>query len=150
LSSGYLLNTSMLSALAPGREALVPSTLRDWLQTRHTRLYLPAITIADVAQGIGRLRRAGGAERADRLDLWLDALLASCGDRILPLDAAVARVAGRMSDEATARGRHPSFAEVAIAAMAQQSGLLLLTCNLKHFEALGVECADPLMALPSG
>ena len=28
------------------------------------------------------------------------------------------------------------------------ASLLLLTCNLKHFEPLGVACADPLIALP--
>ena len=25
----------------------------------------------------------------------------------------------------------------------------LLTCNLKHFEPLGVDCADPLIKLPA-
>jgi hypothetical protein len=49
-----------------------------------------------------------------------------------------------------AQGRHPGFADVAIAALAQNAGLLLLTCNLKHFEPLGVACADPLVALPPG
>ena len=38
-------------------------------------LFLPAIAIAEMAQGIGKLRRAGGAERADCLDRWLDDLL---------------------------------------------------------------------------
>lgn len=102
-----------------------------------------------MAQGIGKLRRAGGAERADRLDRWLDGLLAAYGDRILPLDAQAARLAGQMSDEAQAQGRHPGFADVAIAAIAQHAGLLLLTHNLKHFQPLGVACADPLTTLPA-
>jgi predicted nucleic acid-binding protein len=54
-----------------------------------------------------------------------------------------------MSDAAIAKGRHPGFADVAIAALAQHAGLLLLTCNLKHFEPLGVACADPLITLPA-
>jgi hypothetical protein len=37
---------------------------------------------------------------------------------------------------------------IAIAEMAQNSGPLLLTCKLKHFQSLGVACADPLIALP--
>jgi predicted nucleic acid-binding protein len=45
--------------------------------------------------------------------------------------------------------RHPGFADVAIAALAQHAGLLLLTRNLKHFEPLGVACADPLISLPA-
>ena len=102
-----------------------------------------------MAQGIGKLRRAGGVERADRLDRWLDGLLDLYADRILPLDAQAARLAGQMSDAAIAQGRHPGFADVAIAALAQKAGLLLLTRNLKHFEPLGVACADPLIALPT-
>jgi predicted nucleic acid-binding protein len=145
---GYLLDTSVVSALAPGREAFVSTRLAEWLQAHNNELFLPAIAIAEMAQGIRKLRRAGGAERADRLDRWLDGLLVAYGDRILPLDAAVARLAGQLSDAAQAQGRHPGFADVAIAALAQNAGLLLLTCNLKHFEPLGVPCADPLVALP--
>lgn len=150
LIKGYLLDTSVVSQLAPGREAFVSTPVRDWLQAHHQTLYLPAVAIAEMAQGIGKLRRAGGAERADRLDRWLDGLLAAYADRILPLDAHAARLAGQISDAAIAQGRYPGFADVAIAALAQHAGLLLLTCNLKHFQPLGVACADPLVALPPG
>ena len=145
---GYLLDTSVVSVLAPGRESFVPTPLSEWLQAHHKQLYLPCIAIAEMAQGIGKLRRAGGAERADRLDRWLDGLLSIYADRILPLDAQAARLAGDISDAAMAQGRHPGFADVAIAALAKNAGLLLLTCNLKHFEPLGVACADPMVALP--
>ena len=149
MTKGYLLDTSVVSLLAPGHEALVASPLSAWLQAHHQALFLPAIAIAEMAQGIGTLRRAGGAERADRLDRWLDGLLASYTDRILPLDAQAARLAGQISDAAIAQGCHPGFADVAIAALAKNAGLLLLTCNLKHFQPLGVACADPLIELPS-
>jgi len=149
LYKGYLLDTSVVSVLAPGREAFVPQPLRDWLQAHHKQLYLPCIAVAEMAQGIAKLRRAGGAERADRLDRWLDGLLSAYADRILPLDAQASRLAGQMSDAAVAQGCHPGFADVAIAALAQNAGLLLLTCNLKHFQPLGVACADPLVTLPS-
>ena len=149
LINGYLLDTSVVSVLAPGREAFVLSPLAEWLQAHHKELFLPSIAVAEMAQGIGKLRRAGGTERADRLDRWLDGLIAAYADRILPLDAKAARLAGQMSDAAIAQGRHPGFADVAIAALAQNAGLLLLTCNLKHFQPLGVACADPLIALPA-
>lgn len=145
---GYLLDTSVVSVLAPGREAFVPISLGQWLQSHHKELFLPAIAVAEMAQGIGKLRRAGGVERAERLDRWLDGLLATYSDRILPLDAQAARLAGQISDAAIAQGRHPGFADVAIAALAQRAGLLLLTRNLKHFQPLGVACADPLVQLP--
>ena len=150
MHKGYLLDTSVVSALAPGREAFVPTTLGEWLQAHHTELFLPSIAIAEMAQGIGKLRRAGGSQRADRLERWLDGLLAAYADRILPLDAQAARLAGQISDAAIAQGCYPGFADVAIAALAQNAGLLLLTCKLKHFQPLGVACADPLVALPAG
>ena len=149
MNKGYLLDTSVVSVLAPGREAFVPTPFGQWLQAHHQALFLPSVAIAEMAQGIGKLRRAGGVERADRLDRWLDGLLAAYGDRILPLDAQAARLAGQMSDAAQAQGRHPGFADVAIAAIAQHAGLLLLTHNLKHFQPLGVACADPLATLPA-
>jgi toxin FitB len=148
LNKGYLLDTSVVSALAPGRTAFTSAPLIAWLQTQHQRIFLPAVAIAEMAQGVSKLRRAGGAERADRLDRWLDGLLDTYADRILPLDAQAARLAGQISDAAIAQGRHPGFADVAIAALAQHAGLLLLTCNLKHFQPLGVACADPLISLP--
>lgn len=149
MGKGYLLDTSVVSALAPGRAALMPDAFGRWLQVYHQQLFLPAIAVAEMAQGIGKLRRAGGAERADRLDRWLDGLLATYADRILPLDAPAARLAGQLSDAAMAQGRHPGFADVAIAALAQHANLVLLTCNLKHFQPLGVACLDPLLELPS-
>jgi predicted nucleic acid-binding protein len=149
LTKGYLLDTSVVSLLAPGRKAFLVTPLSEWLQANHRALFLPAIAIAEIAQGIGKLRRSGGAERADRLDHWLDGLLASYTDRILPLDAQAARLAGKISDAAIAQGRHPGFADVAIAALAQNADLLLLTCNVKHFQPLGVVCADPQVDLPA-
>lgn len=149
MHKGYLLDTSVVSVLTPGREAFIPEHLRQWLQAHHDKLFIPCIAIAELAQGIGKLRRAGGAERADRLDRWLDGLLSAYSDRILPLDAQAARLAGQMSDAAMAQGRHPGFADVAIAALSQNAQLVLLTANLKHFKPLGVVCWDPLSTLPT-
>jgi len=149
LYQGYLLDTSVVSALAPGREAYLSSDFGDWLQAHDVQLFLPAIAVAELAQGIAKLHRSGGMERAQRLDRWLDGLIAGFGERILPLDAQAARLAGQISDAAMAQGRHPGFADVAIAALAQNEGLLLLTRNLKHFQPLGVHCADPMAQLPA-
>lgn len=144
----YLLDTSVISALAPGGENHLPARLADWLHLHDAQLFIPCIAVAEIAQGIGKLRRAGGVTRADRLDQWLDGLITGYGDRILSLDAPAARLAGRLSDEAIASGRHPGFADVAIAALAQNAGQVLLTRNLKHFQPLGVVCIDPMVKLP--
>lgn len=151
MNKGFLLDTSVISALAPGREAHLPAPTGQWLQTHHRQLFLPSVAIAEIAQGICKLRRSAGTGstvKADRLDQWLSGLLLAYADRILAFDAQVARVAGKLSDSAMASGCHPGFADVAIAAIAQHGQLLLLTCNLKHFEPLGVACQNPLLGLP--
>ena len=142
---GYLLDTSVISELTPGRQNHPIQAVTEWFSTHDARLYLPTIAVAELAQGIAKLSRSGGAERAQRLDFWLNGLIEGFGERILSLDPAVARLAGQMSDAAIAIGRHPGFADIAIAATAQHHRLTLLTRNLKHFEPLGVACADPFI-----
>ena len=67
-------------------------------------------------------------------------------DRVLPFDLTAARIAGALSDAASAKGRHPGFADVAIAAIAKSRELVMLTLNLRHFDHLGVETLNPLYA----
>ncbi len=93
-----------------------------------------------MAQGIRQLRRAGGFERADRLDHWLDGLLASYTDRILPQ--------GKFQMPPSLKAATPVLPMSQLRPWLKNAGLLLLTCNLKHFQPLGVACADPLIALP--
>lgn len=133
--------------LAPGRP--VPEeALATWVRDNVDRIYLSAVTIAEIEQGICKLRRFGGVVRAERLAQWLDALLDAVSDHILALDGKVGRVAGTLSDKATAAGRHPGFADVAIAATAVAHDLVLITRNGKHFEPLDVSFIDPLDGLP--
>jgi toxin FitB len=148
LSRGFLLDTSVLSMLAPGKPAPdVP--LATWLQSRSSQLYISAVTVIEIEQGICKLRRTGATLRADSLRHWLDALINHGKERILPLDTSVGRVAGAMSDQAVAAGRHPGLADVAIAATAKAHDLAVLTCNGKHFEPLGVAFVDPREQLPA-
>jgi len=146
LSAGYLLDTSVLSLLASDRERA--TGLAIWLRKHVDVLYLSAVSVVEIEQGIAKLRRAGGIERADHLTQWLDALLDHAADRLLPLDNQVGRVAGALSDRAIASGCHPGFADVAIAATAVTHKLILLTCNGRHFAPLGVEFLDPVENLP--
>lgn len=147
MSQGYLLDTSVLSLLAPGRTP--PSdALTSWFRANGDRLYLSTVTVAEIEQGIRKLHRAGGRERAELLDQWLDSLIHGGAERILVLDVAIGRAAGKLSDQALAMGRHPGFADVAIAATAIVHDLILLTRNGRHFSPLGVAHADPLNELP--
>lgn len=140
--SVYLVDTSLISALAPGKPP-VPRKVSDWLRERTSSLFLPAIAVAEIEQGICKLRRQGAGERADALTRWLDEMVLLYGRRVLSFDAAAARIAGQISDRATAAGRHPGFADVAIAAIAGQHELIVLTRNPRHFADLGIVHRDP-------
>lgn len=147
MSSGYLLDTSVLSLLAPGRSSDDDPLVR-WIREHHEAIYLCAITIAEIEQGVCKLRRLGASERAEALKRWLDDLFENSADRVLSFDARAGRIAGAISDRALAAGRHPGFADVAIAAIALSHDLLVLTHNRKHFEALGVPFRDPVGQVP--
>lgn len=140
--SGFVLDTSVLSAFAPGRGSISPK-ITAWFDTRERRCHISTVTVAEIVQGIAKLRRTGGRVRADAFQSWLDGLVSHYADRILHLDETTARVLGHMSDAALAIGRHPGFADVAIAAATKAGGHTLLTRNVKHFAALGIELHDP-------
>ena len=95
----YLLDTSVISEMAPGRQTHLTQAVTDWFTAHDGQLFLPTITVAELAQGIAKLNRSGSAERARRLDFWLTALIEGFGERILSLDCAVARLAGQMSED---------------------------------------------------
>ena len=74
-------------------------------------------------------------------------MLSFYADRVLPFDLAAARIAGVLSDAALADGRHPGFADVAIAAIAKSRELVILTLNLRHFHPLGIDTLNPFNAV---
>lgn len=147
MSRSYLLDTSVVSTFAPGKPRL-SGEIETWFRARDEALHLSSITVAEIEQGVCKLRRAGGVERAQRLTTWLDRLLETFDDRVIHVDTEIGRAAGRLSDAATAFGAHPGLADVLIAATAQSRDLLLLTRNGRHFDPLGVAHADPFVAPP--
>jgi predicted nucleic acid-binding protein len=113
------------------------------------QLYVSAVTVAEIGDGIAKARREGATRKASDLEAWLDTLLHLYGERVLSFDAATARLAGILSDRARGQGQAPGFADIIIAATAMQHGLTVLSRSLKHFEPLGVAALDPFAALPT-
>jgi toxin FitB len=140
--SGWLLDTNILSAFAPGRHSIPPDAAA-WFDGHTDELYLSATTAAEIEAGIAKLFRAGAARRAEALRMWFERILAVYADRVLSFDLAAARVAGALSDAAQAAGHHPGFADVAIAAIAKARELAVVTLNQRYFDALGVEVVNP-------
>lgn len=140
--TGWLLDTDVLSAFAPGGHSIPPDAAA-WFDDRTDELYLSAITAAEIEAGIAKLFRTGATRRAEALRMWFDRIVAVYADRVLSFDLAAARVAGALGDAAQATGRHPGFADVAIAAIAKAHELVVVTLNQRHFDPLGVEVFNP-------
>ena len=140
--TGWLLDTNILSAFAPGKPAIGPR-IAGWFNERSDELFLSAITAAEIAAGISKVRQTGSGRRANELRDWFERLLNFYADRVLPFDLAAARIAGMLSDAALADGRHPGFADVAIAAIAKSRELVILTLNLRHFAPLRADTLNP-------
>ena len=132
---------------APGhREGAV--ALACWLDEHSDDLFLSTITVAEIGDGIAKLRRSGGLVRADRLDDWLNVVLHPYGDRVIQFDIPAARLAGLLMDRARATGQAPGFADLAIAATASVRDLAVLTRNVRHFAPLDIPAINPFDSLP--
>ncbi len=142
----YLVDTNVISAAAPSRP--VALALVEWMDTHSASLFLSAVTVAEIEDGIAKLRREGARRKSSDLAAWLEAVLHLYGDRVLAFDVATARIAGAISDRARGQGQMPGFADIMIAATAQHHGLTILSRNLRHFEPFGVAVIDPFAELP--
>jgi toxin FitB len=143
----YLVDTNIVSVGSPVWEA-APSALVSWMEENSAGLYLSAVTIAEIEDGIAKLRREKADRKAAALSAWLEAVLHLYGERVLAFGVQEARIAGTLSDGARAKGRSPGFADIIIAATAGAHNLILLTRNESHFKPLGVSTINPFEALP--
>lgn len=145
--SGYLLDTNVVSALAPGSLAR-HRALAEWIGRNGPSLYLPSVVIAELSAGVAKLRRMGAARRAEALDLWVMNVLRSFRRQVLTLDAEAALATGMLLDRAQGLGLHPGFPDLAIAGVAVSRGLVVLTRNQRDFAPLGIATHDPFATLP--
>jgi toxin FitB len=143
----YLVDTNVISAIAPTAAAR-RAELVAWMDRRSVDLFVSAITIAEISDGIAKLRREGAKRKAADLSAWLQTVLHLYGDRVLSFDSATAEIAGILSDLARGRGHAPGFADVAIAATARRHDLTILSRNARHFAAMDVVVVDPFQELP--
>ena len=145
--SRYLVDTDIVSATAPTK-AVSRAEFSHWMDSHSADLFLSAVTIAEIADGIAKCVREGARRKAEDLSAWLRGLLHLYGDRVLAFDVAAAEIAGALSDLARGRGRAPGFADIAIAATACRHGLTILSRNRRHFAAMDVTVLDPFEKLP--
>lgn len=108
-------------------------------------LFASAITLQEIEKGIVKLElvKAASPVKAKRLRQWLETTISDFQDRILPVDADVALIAGRLEGKMLARGHNAQLADILIAATAQTHNLTVVTANIRDFQALEVACMAP-------
>jgi toxin FitB len=145
----YLVDTNVISATAP-TAAVKRAELIEWMDTHSHDLFLSAVTIAEITEGIAKTKREGAKRKASNLSAWLRTVLHLYSDRVLPFDSPTAEIAGALADLARGRGQSPGFADVAIGATARRHHLTILSRNARHFTPMDVAVIDPFQTLPSG
>jgi predicted nucleic acid-binding protein len=135
----FLVDTNVVSELRKGTRANVG--VQRWFAAADERaLWTSVLVIGEVRQGIESVRRRD-ATAALALEQWLARLTGSFGDRILPVDAAVAETWGRLSvpDPLPA-------VDGLIAATALVHGLTVVTRNVRDVARSGARLLDPFEA----
>lgn len=113
-----------------------------WLdEVDEDRTYLSVITLGELRKGVDRLP---GGRRRDRLDQWLTRDLPErFGERMLPVDVAIADQWGRLLAQAEGGGTPVGGIDALIAATAKVHGLQVVTRNVSHFRHAGVDVISP-------
>ncbi|HEV2244243.1 MAG TPA: type II toxin-antitoxin system VapC family toxin [Streptosporangiaceae bacterium] len=135
----YLLDTNAISEWVRPRPD--PGIAR-WLdEVDEDRTYLSVITLGELRKGVDRL---ADGRRRDRLDRWLAGELPDrFGERILPVDAAVADEWGRLLARAENAGTAVGGIDALISATAKVHGLQVVSRNVAHFRHAGVGVICP-------
>ena len=138
-SEMYVLDTSVASALMKNAD----SPVLRWIQGRRLEeLHLTATVVYEIARGIERL--PAGRKRKGLDALFEADFLPLFAGRILPLDAAAARVWARLAGDGERRGHLPPTLDCQIAAVAMRHGMIVATLDRRGFEPLGCPMVDPM------
>ena len=89
----YLVDTNVISAVAP-TSPVRRTELVEWMDSHSSDLFLSAVTIAEIVDGIAKARREGVQRKASDLSAWLETVLHLYGERVLPFDSPTAEIAG--------------------------------------------------------
>ncbi len=141
----FLLDTNVVSEWVKPRPA---AGVIAWLaEVDEDRVFLSVVSLAELRFGVERM--PAGARRK-QLDLWLgEELPLRFEDRILPVDASVAELWGRLVARAEATGRTMGIMDGFLAATAKLHRLTLVTRNVADFSALGPAVFNPWAASSS-
>lgn len=135
----FLVDTDVISEARKGDKA--NAGVREFFgdaSRNNIALFLSAITIGELRQGVEMIRHRGDSAQSARLERWLDRLTVDYADAILPFDQEAAQIWGRL------RAPHPENPlDKQIAATALIHDLTVATRNTDHYRPTGVPLVNP-------
>ena len=133
----FLLDTNVVSESRRGQRGN-PGVVAWFASMAVADLFISALVIGELRKGIAMSRRRQDYTQAENLDAWLRGLVHLFGERILPVDAAVADAWGQMYAI-----RNVPIVDGLLAATAKVHGLTLVTRNFSHVQGLGADLLNP-------
>ena len=135
----YLVDTNVIGEARKGARA--DPGVRAFLTecaSGAERVYLSAVTMGELRRGVELVRHRGDVAQATVLVAWLGDVLSEFADAILPVDADVAQLWGRLRAP-----HHENALDKQIAATALLYDLTLVTRNTADFAGTGARLFDP-------
>ena len=132
----FLIDTNIVSEIRKGSRC-DPAVAAWWAGVAEDDLRVSVLVLGEIRKGV-ELARQRDPQKARALETWLNDLVSDFGDRILPVDAAVAGEWGRM-----AAVRPVPAIDALLAATARTNGLTLVTRNAADVASLDVEVLNP-------
>lgn len=135
----YLVDTDVISNAR--RRTRGNPGVRQFFQdaaAQRTPLFLSAVTIGELRQGVEAVRHRGDVAAANRLARWLRTVTTEFADAILAFDEEIAQVWGRLR---VPHAEHPLDKQIAATALIY--GLTVVTRNVPHYEPTGVPVLNP-------
>jgi predicted nucleic acid-binding protein len=81
----YLVDTNIISVTAPTKPQ-PGSALAAWMERNTDRLYMSAVTVMEIEDGIAKAERMGALQKAALLEAWFETLMHLYSDRIIAFD----------------------------------------------------------------
>jgi predicted nucleic acid-binding protein len=132
----YLVDTNILSELRR-RDRANPGVTAWFNETPEELIALSVITVAEIEAGVRLVERRDAAQGA-LLRRWAQGVFAAFDQRIVPIDADIARLCGGLHVP-DPRPDHDAW----IAATALSRALTVVTRNVRDFAPMGVATLNP-------
>ena len=135
----FLIDTNIISEVRKGDRA-DPVVATWWNGIDEDDLWLSPLVLGEIRKGVELVRQRDPG-KAEALEAWLADVNSHFGNRVLPIDTAVAEQWGMMNAI-----RPMPVIDALLAATAKANGLILVTRNVADVAGLGVDVLNPFEA----